>query len=355
MSAAADIQDGIHFMLPEETYHATPALSASGIKNILISGPDYWYRCPWLNPAYEEEETDTAARIAGRAYHKRILEGREAFRAAYAETFHAPKGVLDTVEEMKEALAKVAVNLPSKARKPDYVAAVREHLPDEPVLDDLRKQHMELHDGKEFISPELVAKIEIAAAMIDNHPEIRKCFTAGYPEVSVIWTESGIRFKARFDYLKPKAIIDLKTFANLLNKPIEGAIYRAMANGKYHIQAAFYMRAFQKAREFCIANKDGAYGLFWDDAHSDEKWYADLAACEEPGFYFVFQQKGPAPLARAKKFTRGSLWSCGEVAIEEAIKRYRENVTKFGDLPWVDDCPIDEFEDDHFPAYTTEI
>ena len=63
-----------------------------------------------------------------------------------------------------------------------------------------------------------------------------------------MWTENDIRFKARFDYLKPKAIVDLKTFGNFMNKPIDSAIYSAMASGKYHIQAAFYMRAFQAAR-----------------------------------------------------------------------------------------------------------
>ena len=87
----------------------------------------------------------------------------------------------------------------------------------------------------------------------------------------------------------------------------------------------------------------------------NDKWYADLAACEEPGFYFVFQQKGPAPLARAKKFMRGSLWSCGEVAIEEAIRRFKHYMKLYGELPWVDDAQIEEFHDDHFPAYTTEL
>jgi hypothetical protein len=343
MLTTPEIADGVYFGLDAETYHRVPALSASGIKNLLISGPDFWYRCPWLNPNYEDEETDTVARIAGRAYHKRILEGREAFRSAYAGTFHAPKDVLETVEEMKEALANVAVALPSKAKKADYIAAVREHLPSAPILDDLRQQHMEIHEGKEFISPELIAKIEVAAAMIEKHPAIGKCFSGGYPEVTVLWSQDDIRFKARFDYLKPRAIIDLKTFANFLNKPIDSAIYSAMASGKYHIQAAFYMRAFEAAQR-----QPHWYGC-------DLAFRSEHKKCAEPGFYFVWQAKGVAPLVRGKKFTRGSLWSCGEVAIEEAIKRFRENVAQFGELPWVDMSPIEDFQDDQFPAYTTEL
>jgi hypothetical protein len=43
------------------------------------------------------------------------------------------------------------------------------------------------------------------------------------------------------------------------------------------------------------------------------------------------------------------------VAIEEAIKRFRDSMAKYGELPWVDDAVIEEFQDDHFPAYTTEL
>jgi hypothetical protein len=345
MNQTPDIQDGMHFRLPAEVYHAIPALSASGIKNILISGPDFWYRCPWLNPDFEEEEEDTLARIAGRAYHTRILEGRNAFHAAYAETFSAPKYALKTVEDMAEALSKVAVTLPSKAKKPDYIAAVRVHCPDELIFDDLREKHNARHDGKEFLSADLMAKIETAAKMVECHPDNRKLVTGGYPEVTIIWTENEIRFKARLDYLKPKAIVDLKTFANFLNKPIDSAIYSAMASGKYHIQAAFYMRAFKAAQAAARPS----------DFTGDDDWLRHFTDCEEPGFYFLFQQKGPAPLARAKKFLRGSMWSCGEVAIEEAIKRFRENMDHFGDLPWVDTAGIEEFRDDQFPTYSTEL
>src|SRR5689334_7216613 len=91
-------------------------------------------------------------------------------------------------------------------------------------------------------------KIEIAAKMIECHPENKKLITGGYPEVTIVWHEDGIRFKARVDYLRPKAMIDLKTFANQLGKPVESAIIYAMASGKYHIQAAFYMRAIEAAK-----------------------------------------------------------------------------------------------------------
>jgi hypothetical protein len=160
----------------------------------------------------------------------------------------------------------------------------------------------------------------------------------------VVWTQDNVRFKARFDYLKARAVIDLKTFANFLNKPIDSAIYSAMANGKYHIQAAHYLRAFDAAKR--LPHWHGCTVEFRES----------LCGCQEPSFWFVFQAKGIAPLARLFKFNKGSLWSCGEVAIDHAVERFRYFMEKYGDdLPWVDDTPAQDFDDSLFPTYTTEL
>lgn len=334
------VADGVYFQMPAETYHAIPALSSTGIKNILISGPDFWYRAPWLNPSFKDE--DSEARMIGKAYHTRILEGRDKFYQNYAEEFSAPEGCLRTVDDIKNALRVLGIEKP-KGLKPELIEQLLALDPNALIEAELELDYKIKHHGKEFLSADLIEKIEIAAAMVESHPEISKCFKGGYPETTVVWTENGIRFKARFDYLKPKSIVDLKTFANFLNKPIDGAIYSAMASGKYHIQAAFYMRAFEAAQR--QPHWHGC-GIEFREQHKE---------CKEPGFYFVFQQKGVAPLARAKKFTRGSLWSCGEVAIEEAITRFKANAEKYGMLPWVDAHPIEDFQDDQFPAYTTDL
>jgi hypothetical protein len=40
---------------------------------------------------------------------------------------------------------------------------------------------------------------------------------------------------------------------------------------------------------------------------------------------------------------------------DEAIRRFRHFMELYGELPWVDQEPIGEFLDDHFPAYTTDL
>ena len=105
MQPESDIRDGVHFGLDADTYHSIGALSSTGIKNLLISGPDFWYRTPWLNPDYVDE--DSEAKIIGRAYHARILEGREVFYDNYAPTFEAPPDCIKTVDDLKELLDQV--------------------------------------------------------------------------------------------------------------------------------------------------------------------------------------------------------------------------------------------------------
>lgn len=50
------------------------------------------------------------------------------------------------------------------------------------------------------------------------------------------------------------------------------------------------------------------------------------------------------------------MWSCGEAAIDEAIQRYKHRMETHGfDEPWSDNTPLDDYLDDQFPAYTTEL
>jgi hypothetical protein len=74
-------ESGVYFGLDEDRYHAALALSASGIKSLRVSTLDWYMRSP-LNPEHCEQE-DNEARLIGRAYHRRICEGRAAFAASY--------------------------------------------------------------------------------------------------------------------------------------------------------------------------------------------------------------------------------------------------------------------------------
>lgn len=341
-----ELKCGLYFGLDDEIYHSLPYLSASGIKNLLVSPMNYWV---WshMNPMKPERETD--AMELGKAYHKRILEGREAFYENYVESFDATTldDIFFTNEQIAEELKRRG--LPSSGRKQDLINRLRVYIPEARTYDEA---YAEWQQGEGFGKIELprllLDRIEIAAAMIENDPELKKCFTGGYPEVTVIWEQDGIIFKSRLDYLKPRAIIDLKSYSNSLNKKPDSAIYYEMAQRKYHIQAAFYMdyaapaavRAIQEGR---------VYGCH------DKEYLSRLSQTKAHDFYFVFQQTGYVPITRGKKFPRDMMYGCGMQAIEDGIKEYKRCLGLYGTSPWVDPQPIVELDDSLFPVFATEL
>ena len=337
--------EGLYFGLDDSVYHSLPYLSASGIKNILVSPMNFW-AWSWMNPLKPERDSD--ATTIGKAYHKRILEGIDAFRDSYIEEFDGSQypEALKTSTEIQAVLR--ARGLPVGGNKAEITRRLKESDPPATFFDDLYDEWVTSCAGRATLSREMIDRIEIAAAMIEKNPDLSKCFTGGYPEVTVIWQENGIFFKSRFDYLKPRAIIDLKTFENIMGKPVDKAIYYAMASQKYHIQAAFYMgHAAPKAVEFARAGK--VHGFATKD------FLAKLSQTESHDFYFVFQQKGIAPVARGKKFPKHIMYGCGMQAIEDAISKYKQCLSTYGTAPWVDPTPIDEFEDESFPIFATDL
>ena len=83
-------------------------------------------------------------------------------------------------------------------------------------------------------------EVRQAAAAITLNAHLVRAFEGGVAEVSVFWVEDGVPLKARFDYLKPRAIIDLKSFANQRERPVDVAIRAAIAEYRYDLQARHY-------------------------------------------------------------------------------------------------------------------
>lgn len=282
-----DVMDaGVYFGLDEEEYHAAHALSASGIKWLRISPLDFWARSS-MNPDREPEGDDSAAKVIGKAYHKRIVEGRAAFVASFAPEVD-PKdypNALRTVDEIKEAIEALKAK-PKGKNKGDLIAQLTSLDPSAKVWSLIEADHAAIHDGKTMLPADLIRRIEISAAMIEKHPDLRKAFSGGYPEVSIFWTdpEYGIPMKARLDYLKRAAVVDLKTFENVNGMPIDKAIARTVANYKYHIQAKLYLEAVRQAKRLIREGK--VFG------EVEPAFLDALQKSDGHTFMFVFQQKG---------------------------------------------------------------
>lgn len=339
------VEPGIYFGMPDEQYHGALALSSSGIRNIRISTLDFWVDSI-LNP--EREPRDTVALRDGRAYDKRIVEGKAAFDALYAPALDpaAHPNALRTNEQLAAVLVELGLKATKSQRKSELIARLADVDPAAQVWDTIQREHEGKYPGREFLPAETVRRIELAAAMIDNHPQLRRAFTGGLPQVSVFWIdeETGVPLKCRFDYLKPLAIVDLKSFANINRIPVRRAIANAVANHAYHIQAALYLRGAFQARRFAAEGRVSG--------EVDRGFIKSLAEQSDlHTFMFVFQQKGPAAVARGMVLGEGSVLDVARIEIAEGMRKFAECWQSFGTDPWVDISDIDTFDHLEFPAY----
>lgn len=331
---------GIYFGMPEEEYHQAPALSNSGIKNLRVSSMIFWARS-WLNPHPVRKES--GAMELGKAYDCRIIEGKTAFYQRYAQALDPEQyqKAARTIDDLKDLLP--ASIKPAK-RKGELIEQVLEYEPDALIWDRVVEEHARRNEGKALLTAETLARIEIAAAMIERDPELCKAFTGGYPQVSIFWEcpETGVPMKARLDYLKVRAIVDLKTFGNAMDRPVDHAIFHAMANQKYHIQAVVYQEAVAMAKRL------PAFG------NVSEDWLLQFQKAPPPNFMFVFQMTGEAPVTRGKVFPAELMTSeVGKVVVKEMKEKFKNCLEHYGDAPWLDVAPISNFADEDFPQRMT--
>ena len=336
-------REGVVFGMSAEDYHKVRALSASGVKQLLVSPMDFWAR-HWSETPPDEDDKDWA--VIGDAYHTRIVEGVETFRRRYAA--HLDKAdypnALVTMDEIRAELK--ARGLKVGGNKDELIERLLESDPNYEVWDRIEAQHRAANEGRTFLSRDLIGRIEIAAAMIEKNPVLSQAFRGGVPEVSIFWrdADTGCPKKARIDYLKPKAIVDLKTFANQRGKPLDRAIAFAIAEHKYYIQAAHY---YDAADQIAGLVKRGLVS-----GEAPPGFVDAVSANDERTFLFVFQQKGIAPVARGKIMARniGSI-SVGQSIIADATRRFLDCLERFGDDPWIDDAPVSAIDDSELPAF----
>jgi len=352
------LDDGIYFGLDEEIYHAQHRLSNSGMKWLRASPMDFWIRS-WLNESpIPVPPDDTFAKTLGRAYHKRIIEGREEFDRHFVLR-PDPNDHPDALVSHNDLKARCKeLDLKVGGTKVDLIARLLEHYgclglagDDIEIWDRIETEHAKEHLGKTYLNEDVIKRIEVAGQMLDRHPVLCKAFGGGQPEVSVLWTDrdTGVRMKCRYDYLKPRAIVDLKSYSNPHSKPSSIAVATAVANGRYQAQVATYLEAATYLPELLRKVRPP------QDVDTKEftKWCKMMVEPEKE-FLFVFQQTGIAPVTVARIFPRNLTYDVAHINMRSTINLFKEYHDHFGTNPWVDNNPIEAFADEDFPAYINE-
>lgn len=323
----ARAHNGIYFSMDHQTYLEKLALSAHGVMNMRISiasvsgdsSPyDFWVRCPALNPNYDEDvadESDSDAKILGDAYECRVILGPEEFYRRYAPELDK-RDYPAAVRTNEEIIARIIeAGGPTKTysgfRKEQLIEILKQYDPGALIWETLLRGHAAEHEGKTMLDHRYLWRIERAAAMIEHDPGLKYAFTGGMPKVAVFWEDpiTGVPMKCEMDYLKERvpgtfSILDNKSFANASGLPIDRATDRAKSNYRYPLQAVTYLEGAMMARELA------AKGLVFGEVAP--AFVRALAACEKFEFVWIWQQKGPAPVARAE------VW-CG-TAVNEKIE-----------------------------------
>jgi hypothetical protein len=307
-----DYDDGIYIAMAEDEYHAIERLSGSGMQKLRVGPANFWAES-WLNPDREifdpdDEDADPLevkkeldSRVVGKAYHCARLEPDQ-FEARYArkpkrgdypatQTCYTSRDIeaeLVKLEQPKnkgrEVVAEKAVRLKEAGYEgnifPLIIAEFEEQLGDRIAL-----------KAKTYDS------ILVDMKRLHGHPEISELLEDGIAEITILWTckRTGIKMKARLDYLKVTAWSDFKTFENWNGKQLDQKLADDFRYNRQFMQAINYRDAVEMMRS-------GALEIF---GNPTEKQLAVIkGVMESPGeleCYFIYQEKGGIPNILAKQ------------------------------------------------------
>lgn len=358
--------DGVYLNLSMEDYLRDDALSGSAFKKLLSDPAALWWESEqnplWLRP----EPRADRARLRGRAAHCMILEGEDAYAARFVVK---PDDVLSSEASLKAWLSEkrkafIADSVDGKLSKEDaeavkqtgsredLIARIRALDCDAPIWDpDARCETLHPTDDQ---------YVRLLDRFVRCDPTFAPLITDGLPEVSIFWSEDGLRFKARIDYLTPHTILDLKTYGRAPRRGNDlkrHCLFEATFNG-YDIQAAHNAHAVAQVQRFhsaphCVehgfsthASGPGAFARIEQlgaiiNAH----------ASVPPIFRWLFLRMGGAPTGISIPFRESAgQWAEAKRQIGEACNIYRAFRAKFGETePWLVTHGEQEIDDIDWP------
>jgi len=341
---------GIYFDLPMAAYHADPSLGSTDLKALLVHPAAYWQRSH-LNPERSDND-DTPAKKIGRALHALVLEGEAGFARQFAEEPMpaAYPGCLVTLDDLKGKCRDLGE--PVSGTKAELAKRIRAKAPDVIVFDDILAlfRAMVERDGLEVLKADAMAEVRAAAANIRLNPHLARAFQGGVPEVSVFWVDAdGVPCKARYDYFKPRTIVNLKKFANQRQRPVDLAIHLAISEYRYDLQAKHYLDSYPHL--YAAAREGRVFG----DCPLPAGWERQIADPDAIVYSWIFHQMDGPPVTVGRQITVQSPAlnrAAREVARAKAV--YRECVAKYGSQRWVADEPIVELADTDLPVWMRE-
>lgn len=328
-------EPGIYFGMPFEEYTEDWSLGSSDLVNLLISPTNYYWHSR-ANPRHKERK-ETPALVYGRAIHKAVLEPHR-FEDEYAPKPPPPEpGMLVTLDDLRAKCEELGIA--KTGSKQLLISRIRGAGDKTPIYDEVVAEYKAQAGERILLDRPIYFEILDASRVIRYNYHLERAFEGGYPEVSVFWEHpSGAPMRARFDYLKPHCIVDLKSIRNHLRQEWPVAVANSIARHQYHIQAVSYLQARAQVRRFIQEGR-----IFGDPLELPNKeWLQELVEQDEFYFYWIFFQAEGAPLTLAVRFDeRDPEFITSAQRIQHATEVYIEYLNKFGQELWVEEqAPI---------------
>jgi hypothetical protein len=343
-------EPGVYFGLPMAEYHADPSLGSTDLKALLVHPACYWQRSH-MNPE-RSDDMDSPAKKIGRALHALVLEGEHGFSRQFAvePTPEGYPGCLVTLDDLKAKCR--ALGEPVSGSKAELSKRIKAKDRDAIIFDDILAlfRAMVERDGLEVLKADAMAEVREAARNIKLNPHLARAFTGGAAEVSLFWVdEDGVPCKCRYDYLKPRTIVNLKKFANQRQRPIDLAIHLAIAEYRYDRQAKHYLDGYPHL--VAAAHEGRVFGA----CPLPQGWERQIAAPEAIVYSWVFHGMDGPPVTVGRQITAASPAlnrATREIALAKRL--YRQCLAKYGTDRWVADEPIVDLAETDLPAWMRE-
>lgn len=317
------IKPGIYFDMPEDEYRAAPGLSQSALKDLEVSPLRYWHL--HINPNRPAERV-TPELTFGKALHCMVLEPK-AFVERYACELDAADypGCLSTMDQLKDWLK--SNGLPTTAKnKQELMDRVQQADPLVPILDLLERGHAKRNAGKVLLGVEDWKRVRRCHDAIASEPRVAEILENGRFEVSyfVDDPDTGVRLKARMDWVPDNLTFDLKSFSQKRGKSIDRSIADAIYYEGYDRQGYFYSRVRR------IAENKPRLPFILGFVESDEPHETRLA------------EIGPGDPANV-------YWEVAGAKTRGLIQLYADCWKRWGVKPWREEQRIQEIVDQDIP------
>lgn len=298
------IPDGIYLNMPIAIYRADKALGSTDLKQLLYN-PVQWAgrnRNPAMMALFastadpDKAGKAAAGKLFGDCLHTITLEGEDAFDDRYCLEPEPDKPLPRSREEIGEAMRKAGATPPPANRsKEEFVTAA--NMAGIPTWDDWTYQRALIIGERQVISPHWDTILRLTRRVLERHPAALRYLSNGRAEVSIFWTDAtGVRLKARFDYLRVRALADLKTYAYRDGKEPIQTFADAVESLAYDCQGGHYLDARVNALPGLVAA-----GLVFDAAGmvddsglgvsvaspDDQEFFRKVAAELEPAWVWV--------------------------------------------------------------------